>query len=67
MSYFSKNLLFDENPVLDFVIFQNGVKLLFNCIVFVGGGGQRISIKDYLQGFLKKKFLTKMKVDMFKD
>ena len=65
MSYFSKKLLYDENPVLDFVIFQDGAKLLFNCIVFVGG--QRTSIKDYLQGFLKKKFLTKMKVDMFKD
>ena len=31
-----KRLSFDENPVLDFVTFQNGRGIFFNCVVFIG-------------------------------
>ena len=58
MSYFSKKLLFDENPVLDFVIFQDGVKLLFNCIVF-GGGGAANFYKRLFTRFFKEKISYK--------
>lgn len=57
MSYFSKKLLFDENPVLDFVIFQDGVKLLFNCIVFVGGAAN--FYKRLFTRFFKEKISYK--------